>query len=541
MMRTPTLASLCVHVLAGLGLLGGTAMAQTSPATLQTPQQRIQDYYQQRQQPEREVQEDPLKSQLPAIDDSSKAVSSVRFELKGVRFSTSTLLPTAALDDVANRYVGQTVGMAELSKMIDEINALYTAQQITTAQAMLSAQRIDQGIVHVNLIEGRLGKISVAGEGRVPEKFVRKRVHQKEGDVVDDDQLRDDLIFLNRTTDMTVRAVLMPGHGVGETDILVQADVPKTRNFAVFLDNAGIESTGRERIGVQGQFWGLAGINDLLMGAVAYAQGGLEGSVSYSGLVNRRNGRIGATISRNQIEIIDGAYRDLDITGDSTSYSLDFMQPFVATRRWLVSGSGSFGRSTSNTEISGVHVSKVDSDVMTIGVAVNRRGEGNEWNLQQNVSRIKVDEPLRNESEFTTAAGAMSWIQRIGKSGFNWRSQLGWQWSNAEGLPAGNLYQLGGIGSVRGYVRGALAGPKGYTLNLELHRPYKDKHDAYVFIDHGAISGFQESRSISSIGLGLAGEFGRRFRYSLDLGHPLDRALPEQDSVRADFRVTAFW
>lgn len=226
MMRTPTLASLCVHVLAGLGLLGGTAMAQTSPATLQTPQQRIQDYYQQRQQPEREVQEDPLKSQLPAIDDSSKAVSSVRFELKGVRFSTSTLLPTAALDDVANRYVGQTVGMAELSKMIDEINALYTAQQITTAQAMLSAQRIDQGIVHVNLIEGRLGKISVAGEGRVPEKFVRKRVHQKEGDVVDDDQLRDDLIFLNRTTDMTVRAVLMPGHGVGETDILVQADVP---------------------------------------------------------------------------------------------------------------------------------------------------------------------------------------------------------------------------------------------------------------------------------------------------------------------------
>ncbi len=540
-MRTPTLASLCVHVVAGLGLVGGAAMAQTPPSTLQTPQQRIQDYYQQRQQPETKPQEDPLKSRLPASDAAKPASSDLRFELKGVRFSASTLLPQATLDEVANRYVGQVIGMAELSKMLDEINALYAERQITTAQAVLAAQKIDQGVVQVDLIEGRLGKINVAGEGRVPENFVRKRVHQREGEVVDADQLRHDLVFLNRTSDMTVRAVLMPGQGIGETDILVQAEVPKTRNFAVFLDNAGIESTGRERIGVQGQFWGLAGINDLLSGAIAYAEGGLEGSVSYSGLINRRNGRIGATVSRNQINIIDGAYRELDITGDSTSYSLDYMQPFIATRRWLVSGSGSFGRSTSNTEISGVHVSKVDSNVMTIGIAVNRRGEGNEWNLQQNLSRIKADEPLSDASSFTTAAGAMSWVQRIGQSKFNWRSQLGWQWSNADGLPAGNLYQVGGIGSVRGYVRGALAGPKGYTASLELHRPYKDRHDAYAFVDHGAISGFQESRSMSSIGLGMAGEFGRRFRYNLDLGHPLDRILPDQDSVRVDFRLTAVW
>ena len=82
---------------------------------------------------------------------------------------------------------------------------------------------------------------------------------------------------------------------------------------------------------------------------------------------------------------------------------------------------------------------------------------------------------------------------------------------------------------------------RGYTASLDLHRPYKDRHDAYAFVDHGAISGFQESRSMSSIGLGMAGEFGRRFRYNLDLGHPLDRILPDQDSVRVDFRLTAVW
>ena len=110
-MRTPTLASLCVHVVAGLGLVGGAAMAQTPPSTLQTPQQRIQDYYQQRQQPETKPQEDPLKSRLPASDAAKPASSDLRFELKGVRFSASTLLPQATLDEVANRYVGQVIGM----------------------------------------------------------------------------------------------------------------------------------------------------------------------------------------------------------------------------------------------------------------------------------------------------------------------------------------------------------------------------------------------------------------------------------------------
>src|SRR5690606_6401975 len=116
-------------------------------------------------------------------------------------------------------------------------------------------------------------------------------------------------------------------------------------------DNSGVESTGRERYGVQGQFWGLASINDLLAGSVAYSRGGLEGRVSYSGIINKRNGRLGVNVSRNQINIIDGAYRDLDITGESTNYGLDFTQPWIANPHWLLSTVASIGRSNSISEI----------------------------------------------------------------------------------------------------------------------------------------------------------------------------------------------
>ena len=135
-----------------------------------------------------------------------------------------------------------------------------------------------------------------------------------------------------------------------------------------------------------------------------------------------------------------------------------------------------------------------------------------------------------------------SLTQRIGKSRFLYRAQLGWQFSGGDFLPSANLFQVGGVGSVRGYVRGALSGTKGYYLNLELHRPYRQTHDMYVFYDRGDVRGdFPASATISSIGLGFNGSFARRYTYSLDIGHPLDNVLRDQDSVRADFRLGVQW
>ena len=64
----------------------------------------------------------------------------------------------------------------------------------------------------------------------------------------------------------------------------------------------------------------------------------------------------------------------------------------------------------------------------------------------------------------------------------------------------------------------------------------------YVFFDHGDVRGdFPTTASISSVGVGLNGLLAKRFSYSLDLGHPLDEVLKDQDSVRVDFRINARW
>ncbi len=531
-------------LLIGSVLLPCIASAQsTTAAEGQAAAQRIDGYYEQRQplQPRKPVV-DPVQQETPATQTPAAKQVDARFALKEIHFSPSELLTHETLDAIRARYQGREVSLTELNEMVAEVNAAYAAQGITTAKALLPEQSIEGGRVEVTLLEGKLGQLEVTGEGKVPVRFIEKRIHQPVGEVVQTNRLRDDLVYLNRTSDLQVRALLRPGGTAGQTDIVLLTETPGRGNWGLFVDNSGVESTGRERYGVQGQFWGLASINDLLSGSVAYSRGGLEGRIAYSGIINKRNGRLGVNVSRNQINIIDGAYRALDITGESTNYGLDFTQPWIANQHWLLSTVASIGRSNSISEIADVRVSEIDSTVMTLGLNAGYRNDGYDWTFYQGVSRIQTDETLAEGRNFTTANGNTSWTQRIGGSGFLYRAQLGWQFTSGDFLPSSNLFQVGGIGSVRGYVRGALSGVKGYFGSVELHRPYRGAHDVYVFFDHGDVRGdFPTSASISSVGLGLNGQVFKRYSYSLDLGHPLDDVLKDQDSVRADFRISARW
>lgn len=520
----------------------GAQQLPPDPANPLSAAERIEGYYGQRLNPEPGAPEqDPLQETRPDQKDTV-ADDSVTFVLRELRLGTSELLPEEALAEIASRHQGREISLADLQGIADEINAAYADAGISTARAVLAPQAIRDGFVEIDLVEGRLGELRVVGDDHAPEHFVRRRIQMEPGELVDAATLRDALVRINRTTDLQARALLQPGQGPGLTDVAIQVEAPPRRSFGVFLDNAGVESTGRERLGVHGQFWGLAGKSDLLAGSLAWAEGGLEGRIGYSAIVNRQNGRLGATVSRNQINIVDGAYADLDITGESTSWGIDYRHPLVATQRWLVTGSAAAARMSSSTDIEGERISQTDSDVATLAVMASYRSPGREIGFTQAFSRVSVNEPLRDTDSFNIAPGQLVWMQRLGNTGLLTRSLLGWQFSQSDHVPSGNLFQIGGVGTVRGYERGVIGGPRGYYANLELHRPYRERHDVYLFIDYGKVKAdYPAKNSIMGAGAGFSGQWGKRLSYSLDVGHALDRVVGEQDSWRADFRVGATW
>jgi hemolysin activation/secretion protein len=524
-----------------LGLACAQACAQTTiPGTLQDDAQRVQRYYDNRQAPPAPVPVDPLNQPVAdAHGNGATPGAGVSFRMTRVTFTPSSLLGKDELDEAVKPFVGTQMDRARLDNMLDAINARYTARKITTARAVLKSQAITDGVVGVELVEGKLDTVKVQGNRHVSDAFVRRRISQQDGQVVDTDRLRDDLIYMNRSSDLQLRALLEPGAARGETNILVAVEEPARTALDVFVDNSGVDSTGRNRVGLSGHVYSLFGTDDALDGNVAHSRGGNDGSVSYSIPVTASNGRLGVNYSHSQINIVSDAFTDIHVAGTSSVASLQYTQPFIATQAWLFSGVGSYSAAQSTTSISGEQIADTHTRSFGVGLILSHQRDGQRWSVTQLLNTIHSDEPLLGKSQFLTAPGNASFIQRFGQTPWAFRADAGWQLSSGTNVPSANLFQIGGAGSVRGYQRGVLGGARGYYLDLELHRGFGEHFDLFVFGDRGQVyATYPNNQDLNAAGVG--GNFNYRwFSLSADIGKPFQTVIANQDSTRINFRMTA--
>lgn len=525
-------------------LLADPAPQLTQSNTLQNADQRLQRYYDQQQAVGKKAPVDPLKqpASSAATGHATKLAHGAHFVLKRVDFSQSALLSTAELAAVAEPYVGRSVSSDDLDGLLAKVNALYSTKKITTARAIFTSQSIVDGVVHIELVEGRLGEVRIEGSRHVKDAFIRRRIHVQPGEVVNADTLRDDLVYLNRTTDLQTKALLEPGAERGQTDVLLDVTEPSRRGLDLFVDNNGVASTGLLRTGIAGHLHGLLGIDDRLDANIVHSSGANDGAISYSIPVFPDNGRLEASYSRSQINIINGAFRGLDITGRSSITSLGYTQPLLATMNWLISGVGQYSLGDSTTHISGKSIADTHTRQITLGGSVQHQVDGRIWSITQLVTRIHSNEPMLGKSNFLVAPGTAFIIQRFGQSQWALRADAGWQLSTGKNIPSANLFQVGGLGSVRGYERGIISGPRGYYADLELHRTFGDRLDLYAFVDRGTIFSFYPTaKSITGVGPGVLYRYRKWLTFSADVAKPLQTVIPNQGGIRMDARVAVHW
>lgn len=524
--------------------LGGVLPAYAQQAsTLQSNEERLRRYFEQQQKLlPAPVSKDPLAEPEAPARPAAALPGETRFELKAVTFTASELVPAQAFEEAVKPFLGKTVDGKDLAELLAAVNDVYIKRNITTARAVMGPQDIVDGNLHLELVEGRLGALNIEGDKYTRETFIRNRIGLSQGKVLDSSVLRDRLVRLNKTTELQVRATLQPGAARGETDVRLDVVEPERWGVDVFADNNGSDSTGRERIGLQGFVYGLMGRDDRFQANVSHAKGGNDGALSYAMPVTPWGGRLALNASRSQINIINGAFAGIDVVGKSTVYGLEFNQPVVANANWLVTGIASFSLGKSSTAIGGVQIADTKTRLWTAGASVQHLGEGRQWGFTQLYTSIQSDEPMLGRSSFQTFPGNAFLIQRLGQTRWIARGSLGWQFSKGDNLPSANLFQIGGSGSVRGYERGILSGARGYYGSLELHRLVSERLDLYGFADHGVVSGFYPTaQRITGAGLGGLWRIKSWLTLSGDVAQAVDKVVPDQDSMRFNLRLVVHW
>jgi hemolysin activation/secretion protein len=144
-------------------------------------------------------------------------------------------------------YIGQPVTRGGLNKLVQSIIVYYRDHDHPVVDVAVPAQDITNGVLQVVVLEGRVGKVTVAGNRWFSSSQISDGVYLQPGDEIDSGRLQSNLDFLNQNPFRTTSVIYRPGEKMGQTDVTLQThDRFPARVFAGYEDSGDVE-TGIDR------------------------------------------------------------------------------------------------------------------------------------------------------------------------------------------------------------------------------------------------------------------------------------------------------
>ncbi|MCG8325623.1 MAG: hypothetical protein MI673_08900 [Thiotrichales bacterium] len=201
-------------------------------------------------QPAAEVLEIPAVIDRPFDIDEGEIVVVNRFRLLNAEdlpdFDVTVVAVEQLLEELrAGRPDGFTIG--RLQEVADEVTRYYRQKGLILAQAVVPVQNVEEGVVDIQVFEGRLGRILVEANEMYSEEILRRPFENLVGQPITKGKVEAALLTLTDYPGLSVFGVFQPGLKVGTADIVLKVQEEKFYDIALRVDNHGTQETGRAR------------------------------------------------------------------------------------------------------------------------------------------------------------------------------------------------------------------------------------------------------------------------------------------------------
>ena len=422
-----------------------------------------------------------------SIEDSRSVIdpgAGPRFIVKKIEVIGNTLIDDALLAPLLEVGDGMEVTLGILHLIAQEITSLYGMQGYILTRAYVPEQEIENGVVTIQVVEGKLGKFEVRGNEKFKSEEILARLKPLRNDpALKESTLEKYLLGLNAIHGLKVKAVLKPGEVFGTSDLTLQVEESRTYHVAFDADNFGSRFTGEERYGLTGEVGSLLVLGDRFsLRWVTSDENQDYISPSYSIPV----GPYGTTFSLSYIFTtfnLGGNLAVLNGGGEANILTADLSHTLFRTRTselnlTLGGELRNFqddlaGAPSSNDKLSNIFLE-------TGGFFKDSLGAHTFYTLrlQQGLSENDISDPLNSRflgrgdilvSSFDVIRYQSAYIGKtylIMKS----RGQV-----VTQRVLSPDLFAIGGFGSVRGYPLAEAAGDNGYFISAEWVVPFPFK------------------------------------------------------------------
>ncbi|HME70816.1 MAG TPA: ShlB/FhaC/HecB family hemolysin secretion/activation protein [Myxococcota bacterium] len=491
-----------------------------------------------------------------------------RVVLKEIRITGSTVFTPEELAEVAKPYLDHQVSTEDLLSLRDALTLLYVNKGYVNSGAVIPDQHIENGVMEVQIVEGRLGNVEIEGNEYFRTRYLRERLERAGSTPLDVAKIEERLRLLQADPRIArVEAELVPGPELGTADLRVR--VHDLRPYHVSLEGSNHEapSIGEYR-GDLGLFdENLTGNGDTLSFDFGYTQGLYDYDANYQLPFTPWDTRLVAHFRESNSTVVQRPFNQIDITSTITTYGVGFSQPLYQTVNTSVDASLTWELRSSKTYLLGQPFSfslgsqdgRSRVDPIRFGLEWLYRDERQVWAARSTASfgldAVGATPNHGNEpgGQYVAELMQLQYVRRFQFLATELVLRTDAQVASRALLPM-EQFVIGGFSTVRGYQENQLVADQGYASSIEVRVPVFHTRDSRFLVQIAPFFDIGQAWNISfpspspnllaSVGVGLRASFlpwvTAEIYYGYRIVHvpiPSDRSL-QDDGIT--FSVTTY-
>ena len=403
-----------------------------------------------------------------------------RIELIG-----GTVFEAARLRPLLAHYENRTLGDGELEELRHRLTRLYVDAGFINSGARIPDQSVADGVLRIELIEGRLTGVRVTGEHGFDPAFIAARLVGADTEVLDVNRLQQRMqLLLQHPQIARLNAELAPGLRPGEGVLAVAVKEAERLVVGAELGNQVSPGVGRTRGEISAGFANPLGRGDLLSLRAGHTDGLDDLALGYELPLDARDTALALRYERNRANVVEVPFDAIDIGSRTTRSEIALTHPVVRTVTEQLLLGLALSRQDSATSLlgqpfsfaPGVNDGKSTLAAWQAAVDWIVRGKHRAVAARVSINRgvaglgATINTDGSPDSRFTTLQGRVQWIERAGEHGAQWVMRAQLQRADGALLPLAK-FSLGGAGSVRGYRENRLVRDHGWAASVEYRHP----------------------------------------------------------------------
>jgi hemolysin activation/secretion protein len=488
-----------------------------------------------------------------------------RFEVQG-----NTLLNPSAVDTLLAGFTGPHRDFAVVERAIAALESAYRKRGFGLVKVILPEQELNQGVVHLQVAETRLGKVRVTGNRFHSAANIRRSLPAVAPDSIPNtDRLAANLRMANENPSKQATLLLQSSEQPGVIDAVVNVADEKTWTAGLLLDNSGTDAAGRTHVTGQYENFDVGGHDHVV--SLQYTTSpdnprkiSVYGMGYHLPLYSLRDSLdfYGSYSSVNTGSVSAGLL-NLTVSGAGSVFGTRFTHEITRIGHFDSQWTAGFDRKAFHNNIAFADT-QLGGDVTVEPFSLSYVGQ---WHTSVGEVNFYVT-GVRNipggseasDADFAAARSGATSEYALLRFGAGFSRALPYEWrmrltlngqATRDALVPGEQFGVGGAASVRGLQERELSDDQGIVANAEVYTPAFRTTVAgtvtsctgVVFFDDGhlsrndALTGEPTHESVSSAGIGLRVTSGRTLSMQIDFGRVVSAS---EAFLRGDQRLHAF-